>query len=90
MLDFSNSWRFVEAHEAGYCRRKLLLELLENQIHQPVRLVVAMYVYNIKQHQGGKMQSFNDELKILVDALGQLGQKGEVKVAEWIRGSSAP
>ena len=34
------------------------------------------------------MQPFNDELKILVDALRQIGIKGEVKVAEWIRGSS--
>ena len=34
------------------------------------------------------MQPFNEELKILVDALRQIGQKGELKVAEWIRGSS--
>ena len=34
------------------------------------------------------MQPFNEELKILVDALWQIGIKGEVKVAEWIRGSS--
>ena len=34
------------------------------------------------------MQPFNEELKILVDTLRQIGIKGEVKVAEWIRGSS--
>ena len=34
------------------------------------------------------MQPFNEELKILVDALRQIGQKGELKVVEWIRGSS--
>lgn len=34
------------------------------------------------------MTSFNEELRILADAIGQLGVKGEVKLAEWIRGSS--
>ena len=34
------------------------------------------------------MHPFNEELKILVDTLRQIGKKGEVKVAEWIRGSS--
>lgn len=34
------------------------------------------------------MHPFNEELKILVDALQQVGKKSEVKVAEWIRGSA--
>ena len=34
------------------------------------------------------MHPFNEELKILVDALQQVGKKGEAKVAEWIRGSA--
>ena len=34
------------------------------------------------------MRPFNEELKVLVDALQQIGQKGEVKVAEWVRGSA--
>ena len=32
---------------------------------------------------------FNEEVKILDDAMQQVGTKGEVKLAEWIRGSSA-
>jgi len=30
---------------------------------------------------------FKEELKVLIDAVDHLGGMGEVKVAEWIRGS---
>ena len=35
-----------------------------------------------------KLQDFLPKLKVLVDALHQVGMKGEVKVAEWIRDPS--
>ena len=38
-------------------------------------------------NNGRAKQPFNEELKILVDALKQIGRKGEVKVVEWICGS---
>ena len=44
LSDFTNSWWFVEAHLAGYCRRKMLLELLVNRNRLLMRLAVAMYV----------------------------------------------
>ena len=34
-----------------------------------------------------KVHDFKEELKVLIDAVDHLGDMGEVKVAEWIRGS---
>ena len=85
LTDFSNSWRFVEAHVAGCCRRKLLIELF-GETDPPTFDFTCCDVCN--SSSGQRKQTFNDELKILVDALNQVGAKGEVKIAEWIRGSS--
>ena len=85
LSDFTNSWRFVEAHLAGYCRRKMLLELF-GESEPPTYETSCCDVCNMDS--GKPMHPFNEELKILVDTLRQIGKKGEVKVAEWIRGSS--
>ena len=84
LSDFTNSWRFVEAHLAGFCRRKMLLELFGETglpTHETSCCDVCI------SNNGRAKQPFNEELKILVDALKQIGKKGEVKVVEWIRGS---
>ena len=85
LSDFTNSWRFVETHLAGICRQKILLELF-GESDPPTYESRCCDVCNIDNRK--TMQPFNEELKILVDALRQIGIKGEVKVAEWIRGSS--
>ena len=83
LSDFSTSWRFVEAHLAGSCRRNMLLELFGESHSQS-----SENTYTCCDVCQQIMQPFNVELKILVDALRQIGQTGELKVAEWIRGSS--
>ena len=37
-----------------------------------------------------ELADYHEELKILNDALEQIGNKGELKVSEWIRGSKIP
>ena len=73
LCDFTNSWRFVEAHLAGYCRRKMLLELF-GESEPPTYDTSCCNVCNMDN--GKPMQRF---IEILVDTL---RQKGEVNVAE--------
>lgn len=87
LSDFSDSWRFTEAHLAGCCRRKLLLELFGESYEQIQTDFVCCDVCSSAENH--PLVSFNEELKILDDAMQQVGIKGEVKLAEWIRGSSA-
>ena len=45
---------------------------------------------DVCMHKNGDETEYTDhkeELKILLDALNNIGCKGEVKIAEWIRGS---
>ena len=88
LSDFSTSWRFVEAHLAGSCRRNMLLELF-GESHSPSFENTHSSCCDVCTVSQQTMQPFNEELKILVDALRQIGQKGELKVVEWIRGSSS-
>ena len=77
----------MEAHLAGVCRRKMHLELFGESDPQSLNFENSCCdVCSLNQQQ--TMQSFNEEIKILGDALHQIGQKGELKVAEWIRGST--
>ena len=63
--DFTNSWRFVEAHLVGFFRWKILLVLF-GESDPPTFETSCCDVCNIN---GSTMQPFNEELKILVDAL---------------------
>ena len=85
LSDFSTSWQYVEAHLAGVCRRKLLLQLFGEDNKTADCNVTCC---NVCATPKDKLQDFLPELKVLVDALDQVGMKGEVKVAEWIRASS--
>ena len=35
-----------------------------------------------------QLENYKNELRVVIDALENVGTKGEVKVAEWIRGSA--
>ena len=81
---FSESWRYVNAHLAGTCRRRLLL----NAFGEKDTLTSVIGDCCDVCLQTKPIEDFKEELKILLDALNQVGCKGELKIAEWIRGSS--
>ena len=82
---FSESWCFINAHLAGTCRRRLLLDLFGEENTTPTATGICCDV--CKRGNLTKCD-FKEELRILIDALSNIGCKGEVKIAEWIRGSN--
>lgn len=72
------------AHLGGLCRRRLILNLFGEKDTEPTSLGDCCDVYksetNVSDHKR--------ELKILIDAMDTIRSKGEVKIAEWIRGSN--
>ena len=81
---FSELWRYVNAHLAGMCRRRLLL----NAFGEKATLTNATGDCCDVCLQTKPVEDFKEEFIILLDALNQIGCKGELKITEWIRGSS--
>ena len=80
---FVSFWKYVMADLAGKCRREILLnafkeECLEND-NTDCCDVCKMDV---------QLVEMTEELKILVDAINAVGCKDELKIVQWIRGSS--
>ena len=75
---FSNSWRYVQAHLAGICRRRMLLDLFGETEAEALSSGTC---------SDTPVQDMRQELAVPIDALDQVGCRGEVKVSEWIRGS---
>lgn len=71
---------------SGACRRKVLLQLFsENDDNaRPDGQCCDVYI----NQDIASTDDFKEELKVLINALETVGSKGEVKVAEWIRGSA--
>ena len=84
LSNFSESWRFVNANLAGMCRRKLLLEMFGEESTSSTYTEDCCDVCMYEEHIDS---DFKEELKVLIDAVDHLGGMGEVKIAEWIRGS---
>ena len=87
MDNFSDSWKYVLAHLAGKCRRRLFLDLFNEEdtvasATGPCCDVCISHAENAIEYDDCK-----EELAVLIDALDKVGCKGEVKVTEWIRGS---
>ena len=85
--NFSDSWKYVLAHLAVKCRRRLFLDLFneENTVASatgPCCDVCISHAENAIEYDDCK-----EELAVLIDALDKVGCKGEVKDTEWIRGS---
>ena len=68
----------------GVCRRRLLLDLFGEQTTESVATGNCCDVCS--QMDSDKVD-YKEELEILSDAMNHVGGKGEVKIAEWIRGS---
>ena len=82
---FSKSWKFVQAHLSGICHRRSLLDLFGETDTEAEHKNSCCDVCASKDQY--HMKNMKRELAIVVDALDQLGSRGEVKVTEWIRGS---
>ena len=87
LREFSMSWHYVQAHLAGLCRRRILLDMF-GETDTPCAASGDCCDVCIGSESGSI--ELAEELKILNDALEQIGSKGELKVSEWIRGSKIP
>ena len=81
--NFSESWRYVYAHLAGTCRRKILLEVFGENSDIPKATVPCCDVCSMNKCP---VSNHRREFEIAADAIDHLGCYGEVKITEWIRG----
>ena len=69
------------------CRRRVLLDTFNEENTATNTSVECCDVCGKRISTDMEYTDYTEELKILLDALEQVGCKGEVKIAEWIRGS---
>lgn len=81
---FADSWRYVYGHLAGLCRRRIILDLFGEKDTLATSHGECCDVCQNQSH----VSNHKDELKVLINALEEVGCKGEVKIAEWIRESN--
>ena len=87
--EFSSCWQYAMCHLAGKCRRQTLLELFAEDTVKST----DMDVNCCDVCQGSTCNKTTNvdckrELAVLVNAIDTIGEKGEVKLAQWIRGTS--
>ena len=87
LMGYSDSWRYVQAHLAGVCRRRLLFDLFDEKDTQTYSCGTCCDVCSLQQSANIPFEDMRRELAVLIDVLNQVGCKGEVKFAELIRGS---
>ena len=84
---FSNFWKYVMADLPCKCRRKLLLELFGEKVpHSDEVQKDCCDVCQVLLQGTHEVVDFSKELEILYDAIDIIGQKGEMKLTQWIRG----
>jgi len=83
LKEFSNSWRYTMSDLVGKCRRQVLLDLFG----EDAASLASTCEYCCDVCSQSKEFSLTDCMKEL-EVLIVLGDKGEVKLAQWIRGSS--
>ena len=87
LKEFSNSWRYTMSDLVGKCRRQVLLELFgEDNYSSATSRESCCDVCD--QSREVSLTNHVKELEVLLDAIDVVGDKGEVKLAQWIRGSS--
>ena len=77
--DFSNALTFTYAHLAGQCRRKLFEE-------DECNATANSKCCDVCESEVIGITDKRNELAILISAIDELGNCGEVRVTEWIRG----
>ena len=80
---FSLALPFSYAHLAAICRRKLLLELFGED---SAATVCPEYCCDVCQMPTLVQEDRKSELTLLIQAVNELKNMGEVKVTEWLRG----
>ena len=82
---YSSAWKFVCANFAGKCRRRVLLKEFQHPATLPDN--VCSECCDVCEKKREDLTDLTEELKILIDVIDTLHQKGEKKIAEWIRAS---
>ena len=85
LSSFSESWRYINAHLAGVCRRRLLTDMF-GETNTPTSATGDCC--DVCSQNWADKRDFKVELGIVIDTINHIGFKGEVKLAEWIRGSN--
>ena len=70
------------------CRREFLLEAFGEQKSSTLEIVIGSCCDVCNSDVDKVDVDRTDELQTLYNAIGVIGSKGEVKIAQWIRGSS--
>lgn len=86
--EFSQSWKYTMSHLAQKCRREMLLSLFGELGDTANDKYNCCDVCRSRQESGTIEVDCTSELVILYDAIDILGARGEVKLTQWIRGSS--
>ena len=79
---FSLALPFVYAHLAAICRRKLLLE----SFGEECATICPEYCCDVCQMPAVVQEDRKSELTLLIQAIDELKNMGEVKVTKWLRG----
>ena len=77
---------YVYGHLSGLCRRRTILDLFDEKETEATSLGECCDV--CRKAPQVQLSDYKKEMKVLINALDEVGCKGEVKVAEWIRGSN--
>lgn len=81
--NFSQAMRFCYSHLSGRCHRKTLLELFGESAENAKCESKSCDVCESGLIQ---MEDRLRELDIFITAIDELGNRGEVKITDWIRG----
>ena len=86
--DFSIAWKFIMSHLVHKCERLSLLELFGEDVSTTDWQVSKSECCDVCALESSGNSDLTSELSILNNAIEVIGQKGEVKLAQSIRGSS--
>ena len=86
--DFSIAWKYTMSHLVQKFRRLTLLELFGEDVSTTEWQVSKSECCDVCALESCGNSDVTSELSILHNAIEVIGQKGEVKLAQWIRGSS--
>lgn len=84
LKEFGSAWQYVMSHLSGECRRKVFLQQFgeEKEVNVNDCCDVCTSQHSITLVDRRK------ELNVIIDAIDTIGMKGELKLAQWIRGST--
>jgi superfamily II DNA helicase RecQ len=86
LKEFGNAWKYVTSHLSGECRRKIFLNQFGEgkEVNNDDNTCCDVCS---NQHSISRIDR-KEELSIAIDAIDTIGTKGEVKIVQWIRGST--